>query len=627
MTDETGEKRNRLMTGVLNWLTQLRAQAIALTLILLVLMVVLTLGVTFLAYRQVSQSLAESRDQELVTVGAERLSKRMETFMLSLSTLADQPEMQTADPHLQQQVLVRIPDLITDFTNRDGGVIILNSAGLVSVTEPFRPDLIGQDFSQEPYFQEAQALRPFTFSNIIREPGTNQDMIVISVPIVNAREEFVGAIAGRLYIQYQGLGRDIQQLQVGDKGFAYLVDQNGRLIYHPIDYLIGTDFSLREAVQRLQQGDREGAITTVGEDGQSRTVEGYAVVPITGWGLVIGEPWAQVVAPALTSLRPVAIVLIVGLILVAGVVSIGVQRVTDPIQNLVMQTRQVTAGDYDAQVRLSRIKEIRELGTEFNEMVQQIRKYRAGVRQYVADITRSQEEERKRVARELHDDTVQSLIAISQRLELLRNTLDDEPDAVRERLTEVKTMVTGSIASVRQFSRDLRPLALEDLGLTAAIQYLVNQLTQDGTIEAVLEVDGTADDLSTDMEVAIYRILQEALNNIRKHAHANHVKVVVQFTKGQVKLVVRDNGRGFDVPESLTDFASDGHFGIMGLQERAQLFGGHLSLQSGAVDGTVIRIVMPRQSEISPFDSFPGLPQNAYEKYAQPSPQVLSNTP
>ncbi|MCB0153366.1 MAG: HAMP domain-containing protein [Anaerolineae bacterium] len=593
-------------------MTLLRAQAISLILILLVLMVALTLGVTFLAYRQVSQSLAESRDQELVTVGAERLSKRMETFMLSLSTLADQPEMQTGDPTVQQQVLERIPDLIADFTNRDGGVIILNATGFVSVTKPFRPDLIGQDFSKEPYFQDAQALRPFTFSNILKEPGTHQNMIVIAVPIINANGDFIGAIAGRFYIDYQGLGRDIQQLQVGEKGFAYLADQNGRLIYHPVDSLIGTDFSQREAVQRLQAGDREGAITTVGEDGLSRTVEGFAVVPITGWGLVIGEPWDQVVAPALTSLRPVAIVLIIGLILVAGVVSIGVQRVTDPIQNLVMQTRQVTAGDYDAQVTLSRIKEIRELGTEFNEMVQQIRKYRAGVRQYVADITRSQEEERKRVARELHDDTVQSLIAINQRLELLRNTLDDDPEAVRERLMEVKSMVTGAIASVRQFSRDLRPLALEDLGLTAAIQYLVNQLSQGGAIETTLEVEGEVDDLSADMEVAVYRILQEALNNIKKHAQANQVKVVVQFTKSQVKLVVRDNGRGFEVPESLTDFASDGHFGIMGLQERAQLFGGHLSVQSEPLDGTVIRIVMPRQSEASPFASFPSLIASQY---------------
>ncbi len=600
MTTET-PKSNRIVSGLVNWLTQLRAQALALTLLLLLLMITLTLGVTFLAYRQVSQSLAESRDQELVIVGAERLSRRMETFMRGLSTLADQPEMQSGEPTIQIATLERGRELIADFVNRDGGIIILDANGFVSVTNPFRPDLIGQDFSQESYFQEVKN-QPFTFSNVIKEPGTDQDMIVIAVPIINAADEFVGVIAGRFYIQYQGLGRDIQQLQVGEEGTAYLVDQNGRLIYHPIDSLIGTDFNQRVAVQRLQAGDREGAITTFSEDGESRTVEGYAVVQITGWGLVIGEPWSQVVAPALTSLQPVGIVLAIGLILVAGLVSGGVQRVTDPIQSLVRQTRQVAAGDYDAQVSLSRIKEIRELGMAFNEMVQQIRRYRAGVSQYVADITQSQEEERKRVARELHDDTVQSLIAINQRLELLRNTLDDDPDEIRARVMEVKTMVTGAIASVRQFSRDLRPLALEDLGLVAAMHYLVNQLGESEKIEATLDVEGEIGELFSDLEVAIYRIVQEALNNVKKHAQATQVKVVAQFTKNQIKLTVRDNGKGFEVPESFTDFASDGSFGVMGLQERAQLFGGSISIQSELDNGTIVRLVVPRDLVPLKFD-------------------------
>ncbi len=624
MNSPAEQDSQHFYSGLLNWLTRLRSQAIALTLLLLLLMITLTLGVTFLAYRQVSQSLAESRDQELVIVGAERLSRQMENLMRSLSVLADQSEMQTGDPNAQRLILDRVPELLLDITNRDGGLIILDAAGQVAVTKPFRPDLLSQDFSAEPYFQEAKNLRPFTFSNVLEEPGTGQEMVVISVPIVRPNGDFVGAIAGRFYIDYQGLGRDIQQLQVGEKGTAYLVDQNGRLIYHPIDSLIGSDFSQREAVQRLLAGDREGAITSTNEDNE-RTVEGYAVVPITGWGLIIGEPWDQVVGPALTSLGSVAIVLVVGLIVVAGVVSVGVQRVTDPIQSLVLQTRQVSAGDYDAQVTLSRIKEIRELGTAFNEMVQQIRRYRAGVRQYVADVTRSQEEERKRVARELHDDTVQSLIAISQRLELLKNTLDDDPEEVRERFNELRGMVTQAITSVRQFSRDLRPLALEDLGLVAAMHYLVNQLGQRENIDATLEVDGEAEDLSSDMEVAIYRILQETLNNVKKHAHATQVKVIAQFTKSQVKLIVRDDGRGFQVPESLTDFASDGSFGIMGLEERAHLFGGHINVQSEPEQGTIVRLVMPRQTERSPFETF-GFPSiSGNHKYSEQKSSRIFN--
>ncbi len=582
--------------GLKDWISQLRSQAILLTILLLSSMLVLSVGVTFLAYQQVSQSLAESRDQELASVSAERLSESIEGFVRGLKTLANQTEMQSGEPTLQEATLQRVPNLVTDFTE-DGGIIILDANGFVSVTEPFRPDLIGQDFSQEPYFKEVYNLRTSVFSDIIKEPGSGEDIIVIAEPIEKPDRTFVGVIAGRFYLNFQRLGQEIQKLKVGDEGTAYLVDRTGRLIYHPVSRLIGTDFSDREAVERLQQGHLVGAVTSR-VNGQPSTVEGYAVVPVTGWGLVIGEPWAQVVEPAQNAIKPVVIVLIAGLIAVAAFVSLGVQAVTDPIQSLVVQTRQVAAGDYDAKVTLSRIKEIRELGMAFNEMVEQIGKYRAGLRQYVAEITQTQEEERKRIARELHDDTVQSLIAIGQRIELVKGILSD-PNEARARLNELRTMVTGAIANVRQFSRDLRPLTLEDLGLIAAMQYLVNQLEQSEGIEVNFEVEGTAEGLLADMEVAIYRILQEALNNVKKHAQATEVNVLAQFTDGQIILTVQDNGRGFTMPESLTDFASNGSFGMMSLQERAQLFGGHVVIESQPYEGTTVRLVIPRQSDLS----------------------------
>lgn len=583
-----------------NWISQLSSQAILLIIVLLSLILLLTVGITFLAYQRVAQSLAESRDQELAKISAERLSESMLGFAQGLRILADQDQMQSGEPTLQEQTLERGRELIADFTNYDGGVIILDPQGFVSVTKPFRPDLIGQDFSSETYFQRARAFpeSPFLFSDIQTEPGTNEEVIVISVPIVNADGNFNGVIAGRFYLSFQRLGQEIQKLKVGNEGIAYLVDRTGRVIYHPISRLIGTDFSHFDTIKQLQSSRDAGAITTRNQPG---TVEGYAIVDVTGWGLVIVEPWTQAVQPAQDALAPVVIVLIVGLITVAIFVSLGVQRVTDPIQNLVTQTRQVAAGDYDAKVTLSRIKEIRELGMAFNDMVEQIRKYRAGVRQYVADITRTQEEERKRIARELHDDTVQSLIAINQRLELARTSLDS-PTETRSILNEVKTMVTGAIASVRQFSRDLRPLTLEDLGLIPAMQYQVNQLAHSEGIDVHFHVEGEARELPADMEVAIYRILQETLNNVRKHADATEVKVSAIFSEEQIILTVHDNGRGFEVPEAMTDFASSGSFGMMGLQERAQLFSGNVVVQSEPTNGTTIHLVIPRQSKLSQLE-------------------------
>jgi signal transduction histidine kinase len=584
-------------------------------------MLLLSVGTTFLAYQQVSQSLAESRDQELAIVSAERLSESIEAFVRGLNTLANQTEMQSGEPTLQKATLERGRDLVADFTT-DGGILILDNQGFVSFTEPFRPDLIGQDFSSEAYFKDAQALRTSVFSDIVQEPGSGADMIVIAVPIEKPDGEFVGVILGRFYLSFQRLGQEIQKLRVGEEGTAYLVDRTGRLIYHPISSQIGQDYSSREAVQQLKEGDLSGAVTSL-KGGQPSTAEGYAVVEVTGWGLVIGEPWDQVVQPAQNALQPVVIVLVAGLITVAAFVSLGVQAITDPIQNLLIQIRQVTAGDYDAKVSLSRIKEINEVGMAFNEMVEQIRKYRAGIRQYVADVTESQEEERKRIARELHDDTVQSLIAIGQRIELTKATLDD-PSEARSRLAELRAMVTGAIDSVRQFSRDLRPLALEDLGLTAAMQYLVNQLAQNEGIQVHFTVEGQANSLPAEMEVAIYRVLQEALNNIKKHAQATEVNVVAEFTEKEIVLAVQDNGRGFDVPDSLTDFASNGSFGVMGLQERAELFGGTLTLESQPYEGTTVRLVLPRRADLALYLSKENSPQSA-NGATRPTPASVSD--
>jgi signal transduction histidine kinase len=154
-------------------------------------------------------------------------------------------------------------------------------------------------------------------------------------------------------------------------------------------------------------------------------------------------------------------------------------------------------------------------------------------------------------------------------------------------------MVTETIQSIRHFSRELRPLALEDLGLVPALQLLVNDLARADSLEADLEIEGQPQGLAPDLEVAIYRIVQEALQNVRKHADASKVSVLAEFTDKGVALAVRDDGIGFIAPSSPTDLASQGSFGLMGIEERAQLFGGELEIHSQPGHGTEIKVTLP----------------------------------
>jgi len=289
-----------------------------------------------------------------------------------------------------------------------------------------------------------------------------------------------------------------------------------------------------------------------------------------------------------------AIVLILALFGILLVLLWAVRRVTNPLARMAAQAKRVAAGDYESRIELSRVAELRLLGRSFNHMVDQLQAYRKGLQEYVATVTDSQEEERKRIARDLHDGTIQNLIAIGQRIELAREMLAEQSvDESRQQLTEVRTMVKESIEGIRQFSRDLRPLALEDLGLIPALQYLVGRLENDETINTHLNIEGDAVGLASDLEVAIFRITQEVLNNIQKHARATKVWVTVRFLPKQSLLEVRDNGVGFDVPENTTDLVRGGSFGLMGLEERANLFGGDISFQSAPNQGTIVRVILP----------------------------------
>jgi signal transduction histidine kinase len=470
---------------------------------------------------------------------------------------------------------------------------VLNTDGIVTVTEPFRPDLLGQNFSDRPYFQMTRQMRSFTFSDIMQDESSGEDIIVVAVPIVSLDGEFQGVLSGRFYVQFQRIGEEIRKLSSDDVGEAYLIDGNGRVIYHPDYALIGADFSQRVSVANLMRGDRQGAVIVEGQDGV-RQVVGYAVVGVTGWGLVVQEPWADVVAPAVESLRPIIIALLLGVVLLVAIVSMGVQRVVGPITEMAAYSRLVAAGDYAVHVPSNPVRELRDMANAFNDMVEQISRYQAGLRQYVAAVTKSQEEERLRIARDLHDDTIQSLIAIGQRVELARDLVSETPAEAVEQLRDLRKMVTRTIDSVRQFSRDLRPTALEDLGLVPALQYLVNNLIQKDNVEASLSVEGSTDGLPSDLEVTVYRIVQEALTNIYKHARASRVHVRAQFQPQLVVISVRDNGGGFSVPSEVAELASMGNYGLLGLRERAQLVGGQVIITSQPGEGTEVQAILPR---------------------------------
>lgn len=215
------------------------------------------------------------------------------------------------------------------------------------------------------------------------------------------------------------------------------------------------------------------------------------------------------------------------------------------------------------------------------------------VRYYAQQVTRAQEDERARIARELHDDTIQSLIAFSRQIEALARDNEERPPVATHQLRELQEMADNIIQGMRRFSRDLRPSTLDDLGLLPTLEGLAASVTEKDGIPTRLYVTGEKRRLAPETEVVLFRIAQEALNNVKKHAQANTATITVKFAREMVEMVVQDNGKGFTLAASVEELAVAGHLGLIGMRERARLLGGNLNIQTQVGRGTKVTISVP----------------------------------
>jgi len=212
---------------------------------------------------------------------------------------------------------------------------------------------------------------------------------------------------------------------------------------------------------------------------------------------------------------------------------------------------------------------------------------------YLQEITKAQEEERKRIARELHDSTAQNLIALLRQLDNLLTEKKRLPIREAKELWGFHERIRDVLQEVRQFSRDLRPSILDDLGLLPALEWVIGEIKKEYGVETGLEVIGAERRLSPEAELLIFRIVQEALRNTAKHAHASQTDVKVKFDESKIAVTVRDNGVGFQLPENLGALPYNGKLGLAGMQERVQLLGGSLKIDSEPGKGTMVFVEAP----------------------------------
>jgi|GEM_PF-448124 signal transduction histidine kinase/YHS domain-containing protein len=275
-------------------------------------------------------------------------------------------------------------------------------------------------------------------------------------------------------------------------------------------------------------------------------------------------------------------------------------RVVNPVRKLARQAEQLSSGNFEAiEESCGGIPEIGSLRRSMASMVKHVRRAQQQSVKYADNLTEGQEAERLRIARELHDDTIQSLIAVSQGIDMARNWVASMPDQAIQMLNTAREQAIDTVANLRGLIEDLRPPALEELGLIAALEMQVERCP----LQVDMKVRGLPRRLDEQQELTLFRCAQEALNNARKHSQANHVDLSLNCQTDGIEMVIEDNGRGFSLPPYLTDLADSGHYGLMGIQERVNQLDGTLEIKSTLGKGTRLSLYIPSEPAPQPEDT------------------------
>ena len=428
--------------------------------------------------------------------------------------------------------------------------------------------------------------------------------------------------------------RDIVVQSVGSTGYTTLIDPiNAVIIIHRfpgqeknIATLKSTLPVFWHLIERSRFGSVSGYYDWLETDG--RITEKYAAVaPVTADGYELLTLWAttyieefsgpaeqtrqnivaaideskDIINEKVASTQRALIIAFGSLVVIVVLLVLVISRaLTKPIFSLRYGAGEVGQGNLDYRLPVSGQDELGDLAMAFNRMAADLKSYidrlkrtaednltkertiQENLRLYARGISRAQEDERKRIARELHDDTLQSLVVVARHLEEL--AVGDADVSVAEVREEVRELAR----SVRRFSQELRPSVLDDLGLIPALKWLAQELQDNFGIEVTIETSGQPQQIDSEKELSLFRVVQEALTNVRKHAEATRASITVSFLDDRIEVTVQDNGQGFDMTAVEQETEAEAKLGLLGMQERAVMIGARVT-----VDSTTVTVRVP----------------------------------
>jgi len=539
-------------------------------------------------HHEAMRSLVGDRDLRTVLAASSSLEKELSHLSSTIQILS-----RNLDEKSDLNSLILNPEEISSIF--DGGIALITSEGrlIQSTTSEVDWQTISE-LTPDLFDELTLAESPPVFSPPIFSENGNHVFVFIST-VTDHNNILVGAFSPERIIEptignFVGSG----ELSVLVISPAYQNEEH-YVIYRSGSYNSDQNDTSHPGIQEVLNG--ESGINYFQSDKEEHVVAFSPVFP-TGWGLIIEEAWEDIASPYLISTQSAPLVLVPVFLLALIALWFSARRIVTPLQKLEKQAISLASGDYDAiHIPVGGIEEIQNLQSELIEMSEKVKAAQQNLKNYIGAITAGVENERRSIARELHDDTIQALIALNQKIQMIEmNTSETQQNAIKD----LQILVQQSITNLRRIIRGLRPIYLEDLGLVASLEMLVSEMEQTSNLQIIFNSKGNERRLDPQSEMSLYRIAQESLNNITQHANAEHAWVDLEFSDNDLFLQIRDDGCGFIVPANSAEFPKRGHFGLLGLKERSDLIKADFKIKSSLGAGTTISIRLSNTAPLSP---------------------------
>ena len=569
---------------------------------------------------RLDQRLVEAREWSARTVAGqveEELNKGFE--ILQRAATASHVNLEDRDPAAERAAL-RDPRVGLQFP---GGAFFLDATGSVVAEEPDRgsrsiaplPGLLAVRAAIE---TGRPSVTPFV-------EGLSGEHVYELVPVRNWEGRVTGLAGGIVDAGRHNLDVMLRYLRQGADGLAEVVDRAGRII--------ATTEPGRPSVTSACSGVRSVVAQGKGmsrrctechsgraQDARGRTVVTTAVVANAPWVVVARAPTAEVMGASGAFPAWLAGMILVSLAAGAMLAWGAARSVAKPVAALTRAAESIAAGNLSGEIPILGDDEVGRLSLALEKMRlalagligavasanaqleqrvvertaqlgranDQLRDREAALERLYEKVVSAQEDERKRIARELHDDTSQSLAALVMAID---GSLAALKAGLTPRLEEAKALAVHTIEEVHRMILDLRPSVLDDLGLQSAIRWYADRHLTSRGVSVRCEFDAPDRRFPAAFETALFRVCQEAMSNIAHHAHAESVLVQLSEAEGVIRIEIEDDGRGFE-PDNVSH-SERRHFGLMGIEERVEILGGKVKIDSAPGQGTRVRLEVP----------------------------------